>query len=268
MTGSLTIRGAWTAARENCARNCFCYHASWRLFRRTGLKGNPRWHSAFYQRALAGRQPSEALVCGSSDETMPQVLTELQPSMRITVADSCPTPLVLINAWAKETGVQVAALQSEAPELCGIAGPFDLVVTDGLLSLLPGPADRQAVLARLAGLLSDDGLLLYTTRVAGPAGHLEYDRIGRAGQALTATTWPATSAERMDLARQRLRRPSRPSPFASQNQIASVFRSRFGQVRVFTRSAPPTAALALHPAFLTGRGSVCVGIAATRPRRP
>ncbi|WP_157556372.1 class I SAM-dependent methyltransferase [Herbidospora yilanensis] len=268
MTASLTIRGAWSAARENCAPGCFCYHASWRLFRQAGLKGNPRWHTAFYQRALAERQPSTALVCGSSDETMPQILTELQPGMQITVADACPTPLTLINTWAKETGTQVFTLRSEAPELAGVSGSFDLIVTDGLLSLLPSPADREAVITRLAGLLSEDGLLLYTSRIAGRAGYLEYDRIGRAGQALAATTWPATSAERMVLARQRLRHPSRPSPFASPDQIADAFRNGFGQVRLFTRSAPPTVALALHPAFLIGRGSVCVGIAATQSRRP
>ncbi|WP_157519144.1 class I SAM-dependent methyltransferase [Herbidospora mongoliensis] len=217
---------------------------------------------------MAGKQPSNALVCGSSDETMPQTLSELQPGMQITVADACPTPLTLINAWAKETGEQVSTLQSHAPELSGISGPFDLIVTDGLLSLLPTPASREAVIDRIAGLLSEDGLLLYTTRIAGPAGHLEYDLLGRAGQALAATTWPATSAERIQLARQRLRRPSRPSPFTSPGQVADAFRSGFGQVRLFTRAAPPTTALALHPAFVTERGSLCVGIAATQPRRP
>ncbi|WP_061294110.1 class I SAM-dependent methyltransferase [Herbidospora cretacea] len=268
MTTTLTIRGAWSAARQNCAPGCFSYHASWRLFRLAGLKGNPRWHGAFYRRALDDRQPSTALVCGSSDETMPQILTELQPDIQITVADTCPTPLTLINAWAKKTGARVSTLRSEAPQLDGVSGAFDLIVTDGLLSLLPTSADREAVIARLAGLLSEDGLLLYTTRIAGPAGHLEYDRIGRAGQALTAATWPVASAERVQLARQQLRRLSRPSPFTSPDQIADAFRSSFGQVHLFTRSAPPTIALALHPAFLTGRGSLCVGIAATQPRHP
>lgn len=262
----LTVADAWSVARRNCERSCYCYHCTWRLFRLAGLKSSPAWHEGFYRRALTGRTPSRALVCGSSDETMPQVLTRIVPGMHVTVADACATPLQLVEAWADWGGADVATVRSHAPELAGLSGPFDVIVTDGLLSLLPTLAARNALITRLAGLLAGDGTLLYTTRIAGPAGRLEYDRPGRVVQALAATGWPAPPAERLRLARERWRSPSRPAPFTTPAQLGDAFYDGFEQVRLFTRAAAPTPALALHPAFLTGRGSVCVGVAATRPR--
>ncbi|MFI9591182.1 hypothetical protein [Nonomuraea sp. NPDC052265] len=232
----------------------------------SGLKSSPSWHAGLYRRALADRTPSHALVCGSSDETMPQVLTRIVPGLRLTVADACSTPLQLVEAWAAWGGADVATVRSHAPDLAGLSGPFDVIVTDGLLSLLPTPADRNALITRLAGLLADDGVLIYTTRIAGRRARLEYDRPGRVVQALAAAAWPAPPAERLRLARHRLQRPSRPSPFTAPEQVADAFRGGFDQVRVVTRTAAPTLALAMHPAFLTGRGSVCVGVTATHPR--
>lgn len=263
----VSLVDAWAAARVHCTPSCFCYHAPWRLFRQAGLKGSPDWHTGFYRQALTGRTPSRALVCGSSDETMPRVLARLVPGVAITVADACAAPLTLVDAWADGAGVDVDTVRSRAPELAEVSGQYDVIVTDGLLSLLPEPADRDALIARLAGLLTDDGVLLYTTRIAGPAGRLEYDRLGRAVQALAATTWPAPAAERLQLTRERLRHPSRLSPFTTPGRLADAFRAEFDEVRLFTRAVAPTLALAVHPAFLARRGSVCVGVSAQRRSR-
>lgn len=266
----LTIAGSWRMARRHCERDCFCYHAPWRIFRRLGLKGNPSWHVGFYQRALAGRnswRPARALVCATSDETMPALVTRLVPGAHLMVADACATPLRLVEAWAAQTGTPVATIRSRAPRLDHVEGPFNLIITDGLLSLLATPDDRDRLIARLSGLLTDNGLLLYTTRIAGTAGgRLEYDLPGRLLQGLAATTWPGTAREQAQLAIQRWRRSSRPAPYATPDQVGEAFRTAFGTVRVFTRSVPPTLALAAHPAFWTRRGSLCVGIAATHPR--
>ncbi|GAA0818200.1 hypothetical protein ACFQVD_12760 [Streptosporangium amethystogenes subsp. fukuiense] len=265
-TAPLTVVDAWSMARRSCSRSCFCYHATWRPFRQAGVKSNPRWHLDFYQQGLAGRTPARVLVCGSSDETMPQLLTGLLPRAEVTVADACPTPLRLIDAWADWAGADVVTARSHAPGLVGLSGPFDVIVTDGLLSLLPGTAARDALLARWAELLAGDGVLLYTTRLAGPGGQLEFDKPSRAVQALAAATWPAPPAERVRLARERWQTPSRPAPYKTAGQVADAFRAQFKQVRVFTRAAAPTLTLAAHPAFWAGRGSVCVGVVAALPR--
>ncbi|GLX06636.1 hypothetical protein Misp03_35630 [Microbispora sp. NBRC 16548] len=260
--------GAWRAARAYCSRSCFPYHAAWRLFRHAGVKGNPTWHESFYRSLICGRAPwwpSRILVCGSSDETMPEVLSRIAPTAHVTVADACPAPLALIREWAHHAGTYVQTIHSAAPKLAEVGGAFDLVITDGLLSLMPDPHTRDEVIHRLASLVADDGLLLYTTRIAGPGGRLEYDAPGRVMQAAAALAWPAPPRERWRLARDKIARLSRPAPFTTPGQLADAFRTAFESVRVFTRPGPPTPALAAHPAFWAGRGSICVGVAALTP---
>ncbi|WP_433358870.1 hypothetical protein [Streptosporangium sp. CA-115845] len=265
----LTLTGALHTARQHCDQRCFCYHATWRLLRMAGLKGTPRWHTGFYRRILAERhpwQPRRALVCGASDEIMAQTLTQLTPHLSLTVVDRCRAPLTLVNAWAHQAGIDITTTTATAPHLAGLDGPFDVIVTDGLLSLLPEPADRHALLRRLASLLSSDGLVLYSTRIAGPAGRLEYDTLGRIIQATAAATWPGSAPQRARLAHQNWRRPSRPSPFTTPQQLSATFATSFAQVQLFSHPAAPTWPLRLHPAFLTRRGSTCVGVAAASPR--
>src|SRR4051812_37398693 len=104
-TAPLTLADAWSVARRTCAPACVGYHAPWRLFRLAGLKSNPAWHTGFYRQALRSGAPAgvRVLVCGSCDETMPRILTELMPGAAVTVADVCSTPLTLIDAWAAWT---------------------------------------------------------------------------------------------------------------------------------------------------------------------
>src|SRR5690349_551647 len=88
---ALSLSGALTAARKNCGGGCFAYHATWRLTRLLGLKGNPAWHEGFYRQALTdtGLLPPRSgrvvrvLVCASADETMLAVLARiLTPTAR------------------------------------------------------------------------------------------------------------------------------------------------------------------------------------------
>ena len=107
-------------------------------------------------------------------------------------------------------------------------------------------------------------MLLYTARIAGPAGVLEYDRIGRIVQAATARwAWPGPLDPRRAIARTTRTRPSRPSPFTTSTAVAQAFTSTFEDVTVLQRSGAPSTALALHPATRHGRASTSVGIAAT-----
>ncbi|MFH0246312.1 hypothetical protein ACGRHY_28725 [Streptomyces sp. HK10] len=274
MPFSLTLPAVVATARRHCTERCFAYHASWRIFRRAGLKGHPGWHTGFYRRALTTHPlPAHGrvrvLICGASDEAMLATLARLLPpeQLEVHLIDACPTPLHLAAAYARRTGITLTTGLDRAPALTGCAGPYDVIVTDGLLSLLPTPGDRAALLARLADLLAPGGLVLYTARIAGAAGVLEYDRIGRRLQAATARAlWPAPADQRRDLAGQILTRPSRPSPFAAPGQVRAAFTAVFGDVRCCLRRTPPTLALALAPTVRAGQGSACVGIAARAPR--
>lgn len=261
------------AARRYCSRDCFGYHIAWRLFRRTGLKGNPSWHRGFYRAALqdwtapGGRV--RVLVAGAADETVLAVLERLigRDRLEVWLIDACPTPLLAARAYAHRTGLRLTAHRDRVPALATCQGEFDLIITDGLLSLLPDPHQRVATVRRFAQLLAADGLLLYTARIAGRTGVLEYDRLGRQVMAAAAlTAWPGPACDRIHLARALRARTSRPVPFTSAGQVAACVGHEFARVRAYTRRAPHTVPLALAPSVRAGHGSISVGIAATGPR--
>lgn len=190
-----TPADAMRTARCHCSERCFPYHATWRLFRHTGLKGTPAWHLGFYRTAVESwkHDPEyslRVLVVGAADETALTVLDRLlgRDRLEIHLIDACPTPLHLARAHAYWTGTDLHERPDRVPELATCTGPFDLIITDGLLSLLPTAQQRTATVTRFAQLLADEGLLLYTARIAGSAGVLEYDRLGRHVMAATALT--------------------------------------------------------------------------------
>ncbi|GAA1818315.1 class I SAM-dependent methyltransferase [Planosporangium flavigriseum] len=269
----LTLPGSVAVARAHCEASCFPYHAAWRLCRRAGLKGHPGWHTGFYAQTLdthplPAHQPVRVLICAASDEMMLAVLARLVGARRllVTLVDSCRTPLLLAAAYARRHHVALTTAQARAPELPDWDTRFDLVITDGLLSLLPHPRDADALLARLAAALDPDGLLLYTTRIAR-SGALEYDRLGRAIQAAAARlAWRGPRDERRDLAHSVRTRRSRPNPFASPDDVRAAFARHFSNIRLISRSRPHTLAVRLHPSTRRGTGSISVGIAATHPR--
>ena len=268
----LTLPGAAATARRYCGPNCFGYHATWRLFRHAGLKGNPSWHTGFYSRVLDTHHPPtdrpvRILICAASDETMLAVLNRLLHPRRleVTLVDACRTPLLLAAAYAERHHLTLTTRQAHAPDLPAFTTPFDIAVTDGLLSLLAESGDADALLHHLAGVLRPDGLMLYTTRIAG-SDTLEYDRVGRAIQAAATLAWPGTPAQRRDLARRTWQQRSRPNPFTRPDHVSAAFTTHFAQVRLATRTTAHTLAQRLHPATRRGAGSISVGVAATYPR--
>ncbi|WP_322769837.1 hypothetical protein [Frankia sp. Cr1] len=270
----LTILGAFALARRLCQPQCFGYHATWRLFRHTGLKASPGWHTDFYRTALAplaANRPLRILICAASDEAMLATLAMILDRRHVDIhlVDACATPLVLSATYAHRQGIALTTIQAHAPDLPDVPGPFDVAVTDGLLSLLEGPAARHALLARLASLLTPDGRLLYTTRIAGPSSVLEYDRVGRTIQAAAAyLAWPGDTRQRHDLARRILTRPARRSPFTIPDQLRTAFSRHFTHVAVAQRPGQPTLPLRLHPAALTGNASRCIQVTADTPIPP
>jgi hypothetical protein len=284
----LSVAGALVLARQHCNRVCFAYHASWRITRLLGLKGNPSWHEGFYRQALTqaritehrqGR-PVRVLICASADETMLAVLARVltpnqgtadvpaAPAVSVHVVDACRTPLLLCATYAQRHALTVTTNQDTAPDLACVQGPFEVIVTDGLLSLLPDAAARSATLSRLSGLLTDDGALLYTTRITHAGRALEYDRLGRILQTLACLTWGR--GHRLRLALSAWTRPARSSPFATRDDVQAAIGEHFTRTQSFERSTPPTLALRLHPNhWWPGRqqASACVGILATSPQR-
>jgi SAM-dependent methyltransferase len=291
---TLTLRGAMATARSNCAPDCFAYHVSWRVFRRLGLKGNPFWHQGFYAAALTTwprpvGAATRVLICGASDEAMLATINRLfggspGPSRpTVHMIDACPTPLLLARAYADAHRIALTATVSTAPHLPGVAGRFDVIVTDGLLSLLPEPGDRLALIRRLGDLLAPGGLVLYTTRLAGRRGVLEYDRLGRLLRAaVTAGTWPRSG--RLTLGRRALTGSSRPNPYTSAAHLRAAFDDHFQHVALSMTHRPASRALRVHPWTLADRitgpnppctpggasdrwSSTLLGIAAAAPRQ-
>ncbi len=317
----LSVSGTVALARVNCREACFAYHASWRITRRAGLKGNPSWHSDFYRTELqsafpppaertspnvnaggtldttairtgggvaggVGRPgPTRVLVCGAADETMLAVLADALGAERIAVhlIDACATPLILSQTYAARHGIVLSTDVDTAPEISSVHGPFEAIVTDGLLSLLPDTEAREATLRRLAALLAPDGVLLYTTRVAGPSGALEYDLHGRAIQAvMTWLAWPRRTHSDDDpagsaggsvgnsaskVAGRVWRQPARTAPFTTAAEVEDAFREWFARVHTVSPTGSPSVAVRMHPAARAGRGSTSVGVVAAGPDR-
>jgi hypothetical protein len=269
----LTVPGAAATARRYCGPNCFGYHATWRLFRRAGLKGNPTWYTGFYAQALDAHplptgRPVRVLICAASDEAMLAVLGRLlhPRHLEVTLVDACRTPLILAAAYAERHGFSLTTVQGHAPDLPDFDEPFDLVATDGLLSLLARPDDADRLVGYLAAVVRPDGLLLYTTRIAG-TDTLEYDRVGRAIQAAAGLAWRGTPAQRRTLVRRSWQQRSRPNPFTRPDDVYAAFAPHFARVRRATRSTAHTVAQRIHPSTRRGTGSISVGVAATGPRR-
>ncbi|MYS80169.1 class I SAM-dependent methyltransferase [Embleya scabrispora] len=244
---ALTAAGALRATRAHCDAHCFPYHATWRAFRRTGLKGHPGRHAGFYRSALERtghiRRPRlHVLICGASDEAMPATLADLLGGDRLQIhlIDRCPTPLHLADTYAARTGLDLTTSRAAAPDLPAWPDPFDIVVTDGPLSLLPAPM-VPATISALADAVAEDGVLLYTARVTRPPRTtLEYDRPGRWIQAAAMwTAWPAPASERRARATAVLHRPSRTSPFTAPADVTAAFACAFADTRTWIAERVP-----------------------------
>lgn len=269
-----TLVDALRAARENCGADCFSYHAAWRLFRYTGLKGSPSWHVGFYRRALGdlivAQGPVRVLVCAASDENMAAVLTELFGVDRLSIhmIDACATPLSLARDYASRIGLRLSTHRVRAPALASVSGPFDLIITDGLLSLLPLAEDRQQLLVRAQALLAPTGRLVYTTRIAAGHAPLEFDRLGRLARCLVARwAWPGPATQRRALASQAREQVSRPNPVTSLDELRELIRPYFADVRLFVRTSPPSLPLRLSAATRGGHISASVGVIASGQSR-
>lgn len=266
---------AWRLARAHCDAGCFAYHATWPLVRAAGLKATPRWHTAFYREQLHtaalldGTSPVRALVAGAADHTMTAVLADLigRDRLLVEVIDQCDTPLHLARRWAQERDVAITTRRARIPLAEPDTRGYDLVVTDGLLSLLPSPAARDDALRWAARQLTPTGLLLYTTRHRPDDLPLEFDALGRAVHAAAALTWHGSVRARRELAVRAWRRPARSAAYDSADQLHRDLRRHFDDIELTEDRTPPTPALAAHRLHRPAQASVIVRARAAHPTR-
>jgi SAM-dependent methyltransferase len=150
----------------HCASACAGYHRGWMLLQHLGLISGLASERVFIVdaiRSLAAQRPmARVLIAGCADFGLLSVLHEALGAaigtIDVTVRDRCETPLWLCRAYAAQMGFEALCQQqdllAEAPP-----GRFDLVLTHSLLSFCP-PAERGALMARLAGQLTPGGTLL------------------------------------------------------------------------------------------------------------
>ncbi len=136
----LTQSAAWVAAiaEWTCVRNgglsCSWYHGTWQYLRLLDLVSTPSWHASL-RKAMAAqsahRTGLRVLVSGCADYAMYALVhSQLGGSGRITVLDTCPTPLVGVSWYARKAGAPVPELiVADATKHCR-PGYYDLVVSD------------------------------------------------------------------------------------------------------------------------------------------
>lgn len=267
----MTAVTTWRTARTRCASGCFGYHASWPLVRGAGLKASPWWHADFYRphltTAAADRDQVRVLIAGTADHSMLAVVTGIlgPDRVRAHVLDRCPTPLAATETWAAAHGVQARCEQVDLLTWAA-SETYDVVVTDGLLSLLPAPAARAAVIDALAAALDPDGVLLYTTRATVAVRRLEYDILGRVAQTAAAATWPHAQPSRARMIAAQWRRPARTAAHTSTEDLRTDLVRAFATVEITASAAAATLALGSHPRRWRGAASTIIRAAARSPK--
>jgi hypothetical protein len=277
-SGARRAAGQLRQARATCPPGCFGYHATWPLSRRAGIKSHPGWHRDFLRASVtdhpqAAHRPLDIVITGAADDAMLTVLADLvlPHPPRLHLVDRCATPLIRCAATAARRGLALTTEQRDLAPPAGTATPWapdasaDLVLTDGLLSLLPSRAAVEQFLTALRLVLRPDGQFCYTTRLtAQPGDRLEHDLPGRTLQAVSTLAFlPARAQQRRDAARRTFSRPARPAPFASTGELRDTLAAGGLTVTHLERdTTAPSLPLALHPRRLTGRASTIVRLRA------
>jgi 2-polyprenyl-3-methyl-5-hydroxy-6-metoxy-1,4-benzoquinol methylase len=166
-------------ARQHCSPECYPYHAAWKVFCRLNIKSQPRWHAGFYTRALDRlhllHQDTTALICGAAADSMLATLAELVRLTSVRIIDKCESPLVMSRAYAARAGIKCVYERILAQDLDPEPDTYDLVISDGLLSLVGSAQARAEVIGRIYRCLKPGGGFIYSTRLTKPRTNLEYD---------------------------------------------------------------------------------------------
>ena len=178
LSAPLALRLASDLCRKDPAsgENCAWLHGFWQCLRLADLAATPDRHAAFYAGALGAIAASpRVLISGAADHRMlacvRQVLKER--GARITVVDSCDTPLRL-NRWYAER----ATLDIET-QRCSVLGlragtAFDVICTHSFFGQF-SHVDRPHLVAAWRRLLRAGGKVV-TAHPLRPSGADEPNR--------------------------------------------------------------------------------------------
>jgi SAM-dependent methyltransferase len=143
------------ATRESCA----WLHAFWPCLRIIGLAASPDRHASFYAAAFAEiGADARVLISGAADHGMLARLLSTRPAARVTVIDTCDTPLAL-NRWhAERAGVAIETQRTSVLDYAG-AEPFDAICSHSFLGQF-SHAERPRLVAAWRGLLRAGGRVI------------------------------------------------------------------------------------------------------------
>jgi len=143
-------------------------HAFWPCLRLAGLAATPDRHAAFYGAAIGALgAASRVLVSGAADQGMLACVLSAAPQARVTVIDSCDTPLELNRWYAGRRGAQI---ETQRASILDYAPPraFDAICTHSFFGQFPR-AGRPRLLAAWHRLLPAGGKVI-TAHPLRPSG--------------------------------------------------------------------------------------------------
>jgi SAM-dependent methyltransferase len=155
--------------------NCAWLHGFWPCLRLAGLAATPDRHVVFYGSALGalGDAVPAVLISGAADQGMLACVLSALPRARVTVIDSCDTPLHLNRWYAGRAGAGIETARSSVLDYAP-ARPFDAVCTHSFFGQF-ARAERPGLLAAWRRLLRPGGKVI-TAHPLRPFGGDEPNR--------------------------------------------------------------------------------------------
>lgn len=166
----------YNVAKDNCKNgivdeNCFWYHSIWQYLRMMDVVSSPTWHSRFYieqlSKSLKGGEINNVLISGTADYSMLAYVIRCVKKMNINtniyVLDTCKTPLIACEWFAKMENIEIACVNQNILDYCN-NNFFDIICTDAFLTRFNNE-DANLVIDKWYNLLKIDGKIITTIRV-------------------------------------------------------------------------------------------------------
>jgi SAM-dependent methyltransferase len=159
-------------AREHCqadpaaGASCEWFHGPRLAFRALGLKldPGPAEHADLAAATLARLAPTHrrVLLAGGADHGFAAMVHGVYRAagapLTLMMAESCETPLRLVEWYARRAGLDIATVRADMTEIDDL-GPFDLIAAEAVLGHV-APDRIDAILAQWRGLLRPGGRIL------------------------------------------------------------------------------------------------------------
>lgn len=167
------LSNAVCAGNYIAAEDCSWYHGVWQYLRIFDMVSTPTWHPDFYipQLTLLAQQCGDAsiLISGTADYSVPAhvlwAFDAARARCEVTVLDSCPTPLIMSQWYARFTQHDITTVEADILTF-DPGDTYDAVVTDAFLTRFPSE-ERRLVVKRWFQLLKPGGCVITTVRIGG-----------------------------------------------------------------------------------------------------